>query len=76
VDGSGTFTIRKNDLIFDVTVAAGDLMVVPAYTRHWFDLTSERKIKCIRIFKDPTGWVAVYDPPIAESAVGNIPPHI
>jgi 1,2-dihydroxy-3-keto-5-methylthiopentene dioxygenase len=76
VDGSGTFTIRKNDLIFDVTVAAGDLIVVPAYTRHWFDLTPERKIKCIRIFKDPAGWVAVYDPPIAELAVGNIPSPI
>lgn len=65
VDGSGIFTIRKGDLIFDVTVKAGDLLVVPAYTRHWFDLTGERKIKCIRIFKDPAGWVAIYD----ESAV-------
>lgn len=70
VDGSGTFTVRKNDLIFDVTVAAGDLIVVPAYTRHWFDLTPERKIKCIRIFKDPAGWVAVYD----EPAVARILP--
>ncbi len=65
VDGSGIFTIRKNDLIFDVTVQAGDLLAVAAYTRHWFDLTPERKIKCIRIFKDPAGWVAIYD----ESAV-------
>jgi 1,2-dihydroxy-3-keto-5-methylthiopentene dioxygenase len=61
VDGSGIFTIRKGVLTFDVTVVAGDLLVVPAYTRHWFDLTSERRIKCIRIFKDPAGWVAIYD---------------
>jgi 1,2-dihydroxy-3-keto-5-methylthiopentene dioxygenase len=67
VDGSGVFTIRRGSLIFDVTVAAGDLIVVPAYTRHWFDLTHERKIKCIRIFKDPAGWVAIYDEPAVSS---------
>ncbi len=71
VDGSGVFTVRKNDLIFDVTVAAGDLIVVPAYTRHWFDLTPERKIKCIRIFKDPAGWVAIYDEPAVSSAAAG-----
>ncbi len=65
VDGSGVFTIRKGNLILDVIVKAGDLLMVPAYTRHWFDLTEERKIKCIRIFKDPAGWVAVYDEPAA-----------
>ena len=63
VDGSGVFTILQGRLIFDVTVEAGDLLSVPAYTRHWFDLTAERRIKCIRIFKDPAGWVAVYDEP-------------
>jgi 1,2-dihydroxy-3-keto-5-methylthiopentene dioxygenase len=67
VDGSGVFTVRKNDLIFDVTVVAGDLIVVPAYTRHWFNLTPDRKIKCIRIFKDPAGWVAIYEEPVFSS---------
>ncbi len=61
VDGRGIFTIRQDDLIFDVEVASGDLFVVPAYTRHWFTLTSEKRIKCIRIFKDTAGWVALYD---------------
>jgi len=68
VDGSGIFTIRKDRLVFDVTVTPGDLIVVPAYTRHWFDLTPERKIKCIRIFKDPAGWVAIYEEPAVSSA--------
>jgi len=67
VDGSGIFTLRKNDRIFDVKVTAGDLIVVPAFTRHWFDLTPERKIKCIRIFKDPAGWAAIYDEPQVSS---------
>lgn len=61
IDGGGVFTIRQDALIFDVAVEPGDLLVVPAYTRHWFNLTEERKIKCIRIFKDPAGWEAVYD---------------
>ena len=73
VDGSGVFTIRRNDLIFDVTVAAGDLLVVPAYTRHWFDLTIERKVKCIRIFKDSAGWVSIYGEPAGSSLFNYIP---
>ncbi len=67
VDGSGIFTFRKGSLIFDVTVHPGDLLSVPAYTRHWFDLCEEKKIKCIRIFKDPAGWVAIYDEPTLSS---------
>ncbi|MFY9270909.1 MAG: cupin domain-containing protein [Candidatus Manganitrophaceae bacterium] len=61
VDGGGRFTIRQGPLIFDIRVEPGDLLVVPAYTRHWFDLTEARKILCIRIFKDPAGWEAIYD---------------
>jgi len=61
VDGSGVFTICQEQTIFDVVVGPGDLFVVPAFTRHWFTLTDERKIKCIRIFKDSSGWVAIYD---------------
>jgi 1,2-dihydroxy-3-keto-5-methylthiopentene dioxygenase len=63
LDGSGVFTIRRNGSIFDVTLQAGDLLVVPAYTRHSFELTEDRRIKCIRVFKDPAGWAAVYDEP-------------
>lgn len=62
-DGSGLFTIRQGTLIFDIRVEPGDLLVIPAYTRHRFDLTEARKILCIRIFKDPAGWEAIYDEP-------------
>ncbi len=61
VDGGGIFTIRQDDLTFDVEVGAGDLFVIPAYTRHGFILTPDQQIKCIRIFKDTAGWVALYD---------------
>ena len=63
IDGGGVFTIRQEALIFDVVVEPGDLLVVPAYTLHRFNLTEERKIKCVRIFKNPSGWEAVYDEP-------------
>lgn len=63
VDGGGLFTIQQGALIFDIRVEPGDLLVVPAYTRHRFDLTEGRKILCIRIFKDPAGWEAIYDEP-------------
>jgi 1,2-dihydroxy-3-keto-5-methylthiopentene dioxygenase len=61
VDGGGIFTICQGDAVFDITVGPGDLFVVPAYTRHWFTLTDERRIKCIRIFKDNSGWTPVYE---------------
>lgn len=63
VDGGGLFTVLQGALIFDVRVEPGDLLVIPAYTRHRFDLTEARKILCIRIFKDPAGWEAIYEEP-------------
>ncbi|KEO82102.1 cupin domain-containing protein [Tumebacillus flagellatus] len=63
VDGEGIFTIKgpKDDMYFDVILYPGDLISVPAYTRHWFTLTDLRKVKAIRIFESKDGWVAVYD---------------
>lgn len=61
VDGSGIFPIKINDEIVDIYVEAGDLIVVPAKARHWFELDENRKIKCIRVFKTPAGWEALYD---------------
>lgn len=61
VDGSGIFPIKINGEIVDVHVEAGDLIVVPAGARHWFELDENRKIKCIRVFKTPAGWEAIYD---------------
>ncbi|NPA52589.1 MAG: cupin domain-containing protein [Aquificae bacterium] len=61
VDGSGIFPIKIGDEVVDVYVEAGDLIVVPAGARHWFELDENRKIKCIRVFKSPAGWEAIYD---------------
>ena len=61
VDGSGVFPLKLDGEVVEVWVEAGDLIVVPAWTRHWFELDENRKIKCIRVFKTPAGWEAIYD---------------
>ena len=61
VEGHGIFTILGQDgHYFDVRVDPGDLITVPAGTRHWFTLAEDRRIKCIRLFQDPSGWAAIY----------------
>jgi Uncharacterized conserved protein, contains double-stranded beta-helix domain len=43
-----------------IEVEAGDLIRVPRGTWHWFDLCSDRQIRAIRLFQDPSGWTPVY----------------
>ncbi len=61
VDGSGIFPIKLDGEVVEVYVEAGDLIVIPAGARHWFELDENRKIKCIRVFKTPAGWEAIYN---------------
>ena len=61
LEGSGIFDIRsEDDAWMRVEVETGDLIVVPARRHHRFFLTGERNIRCVRLFKDPAGWVAHY----------------
>lgn len=61
LDGAGIFDIRsEDDQWMRVEVATGDLIVVPARRHHRFFLTDARNIRCVRLFKDPAGWVAHY----------------
>ncbi len=67
VDGHGIFTIRgRSGRYVELTVGPGDLITVPAGTRHWFTLAEDRRIKCIRLFQDPSGWAAIYEEPPAH----------
>lgn len=68
VKGSGVFHIHPdNGPVFGVLVEAGDLINVPAGTRHWFDLCDDRTIRCIRLFVDPSGWAPLYvDDPVHQ----------
>jgi 1,2-dihydroxy-3-keto-5-methylthiopentene dioxygenase len=61
VKGGGIFHIHPdNGPVFAVQVESGDLINVPAGTRHWFDLCADRSIRCIRLFLDPAGWAPHY----------------
>lgn len=64
VDGEGYFWFNLDngkDPIFNVLCQAGDLISVPANTKHWFDAGKESPhVKAIRIFIDTTGWVPHY----------------
>lgn len=59
--GRGIFHIHPpGGPVFALQVEAGDLINVPAGTRHWFDLCNERQIRAIRLFKDKSGWTPEY----------------
>jgi 1,2-dihydroxy-3-keto-5-methylthiopentene dioxygenase len=66
VAGRGLFTLHIDDKVYEVLCEKGDLIGVPANTRHWFDMGPEPDFVAIRFFNNPDGWVARYtDVPIA-----------
>lgn len=69
VEGSGVFHINpQTSPVFSITVHSGDLISVPQGTHHWFNLCSEKRIRCIRLFEDMSGWTPHYmDQPVHEN---------
>lgn len=67
VDGQGLFCIHTDDKVYAVLCTRGDLISVPANTRHWFDMGPAPFFKAIRLFTTTDGWVAQYTAdPIAQ----------
>lgn len=68
VEGSGVFHINpQSKPVFSITVESGDLISVPKGTHHWFNLCSDKTIRCIRLFEDKSGWTPHYmDDPVHE----------
>ena len=61
LEGRGVFVIHpEGGEVFGIEVGAGDLIRVPRGTWHWFDLCSDRRIRAIRLFQDPSGWTPRY----------------
>ena len=59
--GAGIFEIRsEQDRWMHLLVEQGDLIVVPAGRHHRFMLTESRNIRCLRLFKDSSGWTPHY----------------
>lgn len=68
VEGEGIFGV--NPLCappFEIYVEKGDLLIVPAMTRHWFCLTEKKNICCIRVFKENPKWEAIYEVPVVDA---------
>ena len=60
VHGSGNFIMHVNDRIYDAHCTAGDLISVPANTKHWFDAGERPFFTALRVFTDTSGWVPHY----------------
>jgi 1,2-dihydroxy-3-keto-5-methylthiopentene dioxygenase len=58
VGGQGLFTLHLGTEVLEILCVKGDLIAVPAGTRHWFDMGPEPNFIAIRIFTNPAGWVA------------------
>jgi len=54
------FYLRLAGQVLAVGCARGDLIAVPAGTRHWFDMGTQPDFSAIRFFGTPEGWVASF----------------
>lgn len=62
VEGEGLFwfNMENDNPVFCVICQKGDLISVPANTKHWFDFGPKTFVKAIRVFIDQSGWVPHY----------------
>jgi 1,2-dihydroxy-3-keto-5-methylthiopentene dioxygenase len=58
VQGSGHFVMHVDGKVYDALCEAGDLISVPAQTKHWFDAGEAPNFTALRVFTDTSGWVA------------------
>jgi 1,2-dihydroxy-3-keto-5-methylthiopentene dioxygenase len=58
VHGSGHFVMHVDGRVYDAYCEAGDLISVPAHTKHWFDAGEKPFFTALRVFTDTSGWVA------------------
>jgi 1,2-dihydroxy-3-keto-5-methylthiopentene dioxygenase len=68
VAGQGLFCLRFPDCVLQVLCVAGDLLFVPAETRHWFDCGPRPSFVALRWIGDASGWTPHFTgDPIARS---------
>ncbi|MCK8783222.1 acireductone dioxygenase [Roseomonas sp. NAR14] len=60
VRGAGDFVMHVDGKVFDAHCVQGDLISVPAGTRHWFDAGPRPDFIALRVFQDASGWVAEF----------------
>ncbi len=60
VEGSGAFYLHLGGRVYQTVCVRGDLLSVPAGTRHWFDMGPDPEFTAIRFFNNQEGWVAQF----------------
>lgn len=60
VAGSGNFILHVDGRVYDAHCTQGDLISVPAGTKHWFDAGERPSFTALRVFTDTSGWVPEY----------------
>ncbi len=60
VAGAGQFNLHIDRRVYSLVCTQGDLIQVPAGTRHWFDMGRAPAFIAIRLFTTPEGWVAEF----------------
>jgi 1,2-dihydroxy-3-keto-5-methylthiopentene dioxygenase len=60
VEGRGLFCLHLGEEVLQVLCEAGDLINVPAGSKHWFDMGSKPEFCAIRFFDNPQGWIAEF----------------
>ncbi len=60
VRGGGNFVMHVGGKVWDARCEQGDLISVPANTKHWFDAGTAPSFTALRIFTDTSGWVPHY----------------
>ncbi|HWU67377.1 MAG TPA: cupin [Stenotrophobium sp.] len=60
VEGEGVFYIRRDGKVYATLCQRNDLLNLPAHYTHWFDMGPQPRIKAIRLFTTPEGWVATF----------------
>jgi len=58
VEGRGAFYLHVDGRVYQTICVKGDLISVPAGTKHWFDMGPDPEFAAIRLFINPDGWVA------------------
>lgn len=58
VAGSGLFNLHIGEHVYAVLCEKGDLISVPAGSKHWFDMGERPYFIAIRLFNNAQGWVA------------------
>lgn len=70
VEGAGLFYLRMAGRVYLVLCERGDLLSVPAGTKHWFDMGATPNFCAIRFFGTPEGWVASFT---GDTIAGGFP---